>query len=379
MSDEYGNGAVQVEAGREAPASTSVVDWVALSGISPEAHSLYVKLRMHLNHRSGVSFPTTDALALLMGYARGDKITRFLTELVAIGAIEIKRKNMPRRNVYVVHSMPPADFDGPPDLKDWYARHRPLLAARSAEARRKRGSRKDAQVSAVPPERGEQLATPNEGTASTPETGGTVAPKRGEQSPPFGGGNPLSSLNPLKNNPPPPAPRPRPGPGGNPEGGEATSPHEATIAAVRALRPTWTATAIRRALDSDLVQEREADCPGAAAFALVALAEGRYGPTTAPGRLRADGPWWADAETTLRRVPAQTRATCTQPGCHHGKITVERRNLPDVVIPCPHCRPQQYGARVLYARAKAELEGLPEILGFDDLVCWYQRCDQEVA
>ncbi|TAK89350.1 MAG: hypothetical protein EPO06_11850 [Burkholderiaceae bacterium] len=185
---------------------TPAMDWVALSGISPQAHSLWVKLAMHVNQLRGDSivWPGKDALAALMGRAKGDACTPWLRELEDIGAIDISHEDMPRRNVYTVHELPPNDYTGPTTLGDWYKLHRPAITERKHAAkvtRDRRRAAKKAQVNASTPEIGvtgdDPASTPEFGGTSNPEKGGTITPKSGGEQ---------DEVNKTKRTPPPPLP-----------------------------------------------------------------------------------------------------------------------------------------------------------------------------
>jgi hypothetical protein len=171
---------------------TQAPDWVALSGVSPEAHSLHTKLAMHMNRDRGdaLVWPGADTLAAMMGVSRGDKVTKWLAELVEIDAIEIRRVGMPRRNLYVVNTVPAAGYAGPTTLKQWYALNRPGLEESKAAAKLKRDARRAAakpQVNAVAPESGEHTVTPKSGEQVTPKAGEHVSPDSREHVTPVSG------------------------------------------------------------------------------------------------------------------------------------------------------------------------------------------------
>lgn len=89
-------------------------DWVALSPVSAEAVRLYLLLRMHV--QAGIEADNA-ILAALMGKARGDSLTQWVRELVAIGAVSVFRGGMPSRNFYRVVPAPPEGFTGPRTLR----------------------------------------------------------------------------------------------------------------------------------------------------------------------------------------------------------------------------------------------------------------------
>ena len=103
-----GSGVIEIRRGREDRIFTIVPDWITVSGISNGAHSLYVKLAMHVNQVSGdqLVWPSQDRLAALMGFNRADSVRPYLTELERIGAIDVYKVGMPAKTVYVVNKIP---------------------------------------------------------------------------------------------------------------------------------------------------------------------------------------------------------------------------------------------------------------------------------
>lgn len=168
---------------------------------------------------------------------------------------------------------------------------------------------------------------------------------------------------------------------------EPETRHAALIVDVRKLRPTWTTQDITAALEHPQVLEREMDTPGIARAALLALAADRdgkvYRVTRSPARLPYAGQWWIDAESVVapRRPAAPSllrlpRGRCGRSGCHNGKITVELHTRGDRVVACPDCDPDRHRAELAATRELADLQGLPDLLDFDDLVRFHQRVDQ---
>lgn len=218
---------VEIRQGRRPPPKTEIYDWVPLAvrpstgkPIRGEAVKLYDLIKMHVNRKRGDDqvFASTLALAKLMGYSRGDKISGYLAELAEIEAIDIIRGGvyrwgrMYRCNVYVVHSLPPAGYTGITSLGMWYrANKRELATIREAEkdtrdmrrAAKKAGTGTDVS----PPNGGDspaKLSPPNEGDMS-PRNGGDVSPPNGgDRSPPFEGGNLVVAFEPAAYEPPPP-------------------------------------------------------------------------------------------------------------------------------------------------------------------------------
>lgn len=138
---------VDVVAGREPPPFAQAPVWVHLAPVSAKAKELHTILLAHVNQIRAQGgdrrvFPTTRALARILGYKDPAAIGPLSTELVKIGALDKQRFGMPSRNRYVVHSMPPDGYTGPMSLADWYAQNKPSLAAEAeAEADRRRAKR----------------------------------------------------------------------------------------------------------------------------------------------------------------------------------------------------------------------------------------------
>lgn len=160
----------EVEAEDEVPFA-QLGHWVALSGVSTGAMALYWMLAMHLNRTRGDRYvwPTTDILAHMLGYSRGDKIKRFVDELVAIGAIRVisvpDLKGPQKRNVYRLRRNPPEGYAGLVSLGQFYTQ---LSEAYEEETAGE----------AVSPETGGHVQ-PEMGGDVAPETGGHVGPRSG--------------------------------------------------------------------------------------------------------------------------------------------------------------------------------------------------------
>jgi hypothetical protein len=160
----------EVEAEDELP-FVQLGHWVALSGVSAGALALYWMLAMHLNRTRGDRYvwPTTDILAHMLGYSRGDKIKRFVDELVVIGAIRVisvpDLKGPQKRNVYRLRRNPPEGYAGPVSLKQFYAQ---LSEAYEEETAGE----------PVSPETGGHVPPEMRGDVA-PETGGHVTPRTG--------------------------------------------------------------------------------------------------------------------------------------------------------------------------------------------------------
>ena len=145
--------------------------WVALSGVSAGALALYWMLAMHLNRTRGDRYvwPTTSVLAHMLGYSRGDKIKRFVDELIAIGAIRVisvpDLRGPQKRNVYRLRRTPPEGYTGPVSLKEFYTLLNEAYEQETAGE-------------PVCPETGVHVA-PEMGGDVAPETGGHVGPRAG--------------------------------------------------------------------------------------------------------------------------------------------------------------------------------------------------------
>ncbi|OKI52868.1 hypothetical protein [Micromonospora sp. CB01531] len=329
---------VDLKRGRESPQWTDVHDWVALSGVSPGAIALYVVLRMHVNRSRDDDMVKTSTLtlAVLMGMSRGDKIKGYLDELVDLGAVDVDRSGLHRRNTYTVHQLPPPGYTGKITLKAWYDEHRALIALKRADEKAKRDARRakakdKEQVSPVTPDRGEQADKP-----VTPDPGEHVTPDSGEPVTPISGREP-KEVEPDEVEPPTP-------PSGSSAAGQeeektpsADQPQPATVeddlaAELIAARPDWSPRALRDVLADNAVQERRWDLV-AAAFRSAATDP----KTKTPRRLLHDAcPHWQRAAHQLGLLPDPSRATA-----------------PPAVAPAPRVAPVDDG-RPVVGRTPAE-------------------------
>jgi len=160
----------EVEAEDELP-FVQLGHWVALSGVSAGALALYWMLALHLNRTRGDRYvwPTTDILAHMLGYSRGDKIKRFVDELIAIGAIRVISvpdvRGPQKRNVYRLRRTPPEGYTGLVSLKEFYAQLDQAYEEETAGQ-------------SVSPETGVHVH-PETGGDVGPDSGGHVAPRAG--------------------------------------------------------------------------------------------------------------------------------------------------------------------------------------------------------
>jgi hypothetical protein len=121
-----------IETGRRVLPFTYVHDWVLLSAVSPAAKCLYAILRAHVYDKSGTQAcgPRQEDLALMMGLSEGSKVSRYIKELKALGALDVKRWGNPARNKYTVHEAPPDGYGGPTSIAAWKEFHAPERARR---------------------------------------------------------------------------------------------------------------------------------------------------------------------------------------------------------------------------------------------------------
>ncbi|MEV3996712.1 hypothetical protein AB0K62_13680 [Streptomyces halstedii] len=112
------NEADEFEQGRRAP-FTMLGDWVAVSGVDPNARAMYWDIKAHVNEGrgTGTAWPAREFLALLAGGKQARSMDPYLRQLEAIDAIGAQRERqiakMRSRNLYKVHDTPPNAWDGP--------------------------------------------------------------------------------------------------------------------------------------------------------------------------------------------------------------------------------------------------------------------------
>ncbi|MFF8422963.1 hypothetical protein [Streptomyces sp. NPDC015680] len=108
----------EFEQGRRAP-FTMLGDWVAVSGVDPNARSVYWDIKAHVNENrgTGTAWPPRDFLAMLAGDKQARTMDPYLRQLEAIDAIGAERERqiakMRSRNLYKIHDTPPRGWDGP--------------------------------------------------------------------------------------------------------------------------------------------------------------------------------------------------------------------------------------------------------------------------
>lgn len=134
---------IEIRPGRRFPYGT-IGEWVPIAPqLSHLAVRLYAVLRIHVNRSRDDerAFPHQEDLAAMCGVKRRQTIAAAIDELILIGAVETElgryARGLRARIFYTVHEAPPADYEGPVSLKQWYEECRPdrkadpLLAGRS--------------------------------------------------------------------------------------------------------------------------------------------------------------------------------------------------------------------------------------------------------
>lgn len=340
----------EIREGRSAPSYTDIQDWVGLANISPQAHSLYVKLRMHVNATRGDNraWPGKERLAMMMGVARGDYIDKWLDEITAIGAVEVVKEGMPRRNVYIVHALPPPGYEGPTTLKEWATMFDAAAKLRRDAAKEKtRLQRERAKAKRqVKPVTGESRV-------QAPVTGpGRVHVTDSDREHVTGDSRVELEVDELEEfEPSPPTPRrspPTPSAAGEGGGGDSSEdskdPVGALVDELHGLRPRWAKAAIRRVLDEETANGRPFPLLAEAARACAADMS-----TRAPGRIREGGPWWDQAANVVHGKAAPARP----PWCGECESSTRRLVYIDGDLDrparCPRCGPAARSLSEAYA------------------------------
>ncbi|MEU6595056.1 hypothetical protein ABZ923_38665 [Streptomyces sp. NPDC046881] len=150
--------------------------WVTF-GFSTPANRLYDLYNAHVDRSRAdlVVWPTLDDLAKMMGLSRGDKVTPYMRELEAGGAVSVqtvtKTGGKGRRYIITLKVHPPAGFTGPLQTSDWYDTHRASQPGKTTMADRARNGRTEEPVSGEVP--------PPEGVYVGPQDGDDVHPPQG--------------------------------------------------------------------------------------------------------------------------------------------------------------------------------------------------------
>jgi hypothetical protein len=161
--------------------------WVSLNFSSKASH-LYDLYNCHVSadRADRIVWPTLEDLAEMMGYSRGDKVTPFMRELEAGGAIEVrpvtKTGGQGLRYIVTVKLHPPVGFEGPMQSSDWHDRKKATETKKtnlSEEARK--GSKQTKKTNTAPGEgkTAGQEVHPQTGGDVHPQTGGDVPPETG--------------------------------------------------------------------------------------------------------------------------------------------------------------------------------------------------------
>lgn len=189
--------------------------WVSFT-FSAQANRLYDLYNAHVNRDRGdmVVWPTLDELAVMMGLSRNDKVSPYMRELEAGGAIEVetvtKTGGKGRRYVVTLKVHPPAGYSGPLQASDWYRAHKadqphtPTIAERALNSTKNAGQdtppvEGEGIVNTPPTEGGEHTkdvnSTKTAGQYVPPARRGYVPPPKGGDVPPPRGGVTSNKLN----------------------------------------------------------------------------------------------------------------------------------------------------------------------------------------
>lgn len=351
---------VGFKTGRQGAPYTDIHEWVMFSSASAEAKALYVIMRAHVNRERGdnIVWMSGNTLAILLGYSRGDKIKKFLDELVKLGALsEPDRAGVHGVNVYEVHREPPKGYTGPLSVDEWYAANGPELdnrreidkAGRDARRARQRAAmtgdeQQNTRSTPVTPGRGEQASE----DAVAPGRGEHVAPKRGEELAPVSGREPTLGVEVLSKGTvrtsSPPTPSAADVETSPPVGGEDPEQNTAIsskienqetqadieakdffptltdweaqlLAECRDLAPMWSSSKLTKVIGSRTVREVTARNPELVRRAFLI---GARDPKTVPMRM-----WWVEKcphwQTALAQITAEAAAAAgpndeTSPG-----------------------------------------------------------------
>lgn len=160
-----------IRAGRRADRFVQTPEWIVVAGLSPQAQALYTALLAHVNHArgDGLAWPGMDVLAHLLGYKRRQTIRKYITELAALGALDVERvqKSTLRHNIYRIHETPPAEYVGLRTMAEFYTQRRaetPVQTPRGAVAHIGRGADAHVGTDAVAP-----MNQTNQTTRSQPD------------------------------------------------------------------------------------------------------------------------------------------------------------------------------------------------------------------
>jgi len=100
-----------------------------MPNLSDAALRVYALLLAHVNATDGgrEAWPQQQSMAAMLGRHR-NSIGRAIKELAEAGLVDVEverygTNNSRRRNIYIVHELPPGDYDGPASITEWYAAH----------------------------------------------------------------------------------------------------------------------------------------------------------------------------------------------------------------------------------------------------------------
>lgn len=176
MSDPFDNSADDIvdelAVGRGEIDGTWTPDWIVLSGASARACQLYQFLRLRLNRRRRDRrvWPGLATLAVMMDLKTSESVSPYVKELERLGAIDVEKGSMPRRNIYRVNTTPPPGYAGPLVLEDWDNNPANRLAAkRIRDAEKAKRDRTRSRSNAKPQVKAEPGKNPDQARpAETP-------------------------------------------------------------------------------------------------------------------------------------------------------------------------------------------------------------------
>lgn len=177
----------EVRGGRRVP-FTPIPHWVLhLEGLSHLGLRVYALLLSHLNASRGdtLAWPSQDNLADMAGVHRNSISKVINTELVPLGLAEIRihrygDNNTRRRNVYVVHELPPPGYEGVVSTGDWYVLNSEPDANPQVSPDALSSVRPDAQ-SGVHPDAQHGVQELEEAITRTPPPPSSVGPQEDEE------------------------------------------------------------------------------------------------------------------------------------------------------------------------------------------------------
>nr|WP_191910007.1 hypothetical protein [Microbispora cellulosiformans] len=339
-ADDFPFDEVEVRGGRSFPYVTGG-EWILLAPIPNAAKTLYFILRAHVNRERGGNrvWPKQVVLALLLDLKRGDQVKPYTEALRQIGAVDVEyrryNKGMRKRIIYTVHEAPPERYAGAVSLAELYALIKHVGADGDTPPSNDRAPFSlDDMPGLLQAMSGQTAGQADPQNFGGPDPGNFGGPDPGKirgRDPQKMRGEPPERETTRRETTSPSAPTRRPRAAsdtGTPRGEGADDPEVTTLVEdIKKLRPGWRRDSIRRVLCDPEVNERPWPVVRAAALA-VARDPGSH----APGRLRADGPWWNQTADGSR---PGSRPWCGQ--CHRDTRTVEDPVTRDPLGKCPRC------------------------------------------